>query len=433
MSLRHPNSPPRSVYCHSSYPEGPFDILPDEQPYWRRFHSAAEQTAGRFGYRRIDTPVFEDAELFVRGIGEVTDIVEKETYTFEDRGGDLLTLRPEGTAPVCRAFLEHGMHNLPQPVRLYYLCPVFRYERPQSGRYRQHHQLGIEAFGDGDASVDAEVIEVAWRLLEAVGLTNLSLGINSIGDSECRPSYVDALRQHYQGHADRICADCTRRLDRNPMRLLDCKQEGCQPVIDLAPKSADHLCAGCRRHWDSLREYLAAVGLSHEVDHRLVRGFDYYTRTVFEITPPIEGRQSTIAGGGRYDGLIEQLGGRPTPGVGFGMGIERVIAGLKESEARPPGREGVKVLVAHAGDGVRQRALTLASGMRRAGVSAVLASGSRGLRSQLRYASSIDATHAVIVGEDELERGVVTLRDMTRGEQREIDEQIDTLLRAVRA
>ena len=245
-------------------PRGTFDILPDEQPYWRRFHSAAEQTADRFGYRRIDTPVFEDAGLFVRGIGEVTDIVEKETYTFEDRGGDLLTLRPEGTAPVCRAFLEHGMHNLPQPVRLFYLCPVFRYERPQSGRYRQHHQFGIEAFGDGDASVDAEVIEVAWSLLETVGLTGLSLGINSIGDSECRPAYIDALRRHYREQPNRICADCTRRLDRNPLRLLDCKQEGCQQVIDMAPKGADHLCDACRCHWDSLRGYLTALGLSYE-------------------------------------------------------------------------------------------------------------------------------------------------------------------------
>ena len=424
---------PPEISLSFQLPRGTFDILPDEQPYWRRFHSAAEQTADRFGYRRIDTPVFEDAGLFVRGIGEVTDIVEKETYTFEDRGGDLLTLRPEGTAPVCRAFLEHGMHNLPQPVRLFYLCPVFRYERPQSGRYRQHHQFGIETFGDGDASVDAEVIEVAWSLLETVGLTGLNLGINSIGDSECRPGYIDALKRHYQGQTDRICEDCTRRLEQNPLRLLDCKQEACQQVIEPAPKGADHLCDRCRGHWYSLQEYLTALGLSYEVDHRLVRGFDYYTRTVFEITPPLEGRQSTIVGGGRYDGLIEQLGGRPTPGIGFGMGIERVIASLKESDASKPVKEGAKVLIAHAGAGVRQRALALASAMRRSGVSAILASGSRSLRSQLRYASSIEATHAIIVGEEELERGVVTLRDMARGEQREVDERADALVRAVRA
>lgn len=413
-------------------PRGTFDILPDDQRYWRHFHSAAEQTAERFGYRRIDTPVFEDAGLFVRGIGEVTDIVEKETYTFEDRGGDLLTLRPEGTAPVCRAFLEHGMHNLPQPVRLYYLCPVFRYERPQSGRYRQHHQFGIEAFGDGDASVDAEVIEVAWRLLEEVGLTGLSLGINTIGDSKCRPGYIDALKRHYRGQTDRICEDCSRRLEQNPLRLLDCKQDACQQVIEPAPKGADHLCDRCRAHWYSLQDYLTGLRLSYEVDHRLVRGFDYYTRTVFEITPPLEGRQSTIAGGGRYDGLIEQLGGRPTPGIGFGMGIERVIANLKENDAIKPVKEGVRVLVAHAGDGVRQRALVLAAAMRKSGVNAILASGSRSLRSQLRYASSIEATHAIIVGEEELKRGVVTLRDMARGEQREVDEQADAVARAVR-
>ena len=228
-------------------------------------------------------------------------------------GGDRVTLRPECTAPVCRAYLQHGMFNLPQPVRLYYLCPVFRYERPQSGRYRQHHQFGIEVFGSEDASTGAEVIEVAWRFLQAVGLEQLSLSINSIGDRLCRPAYVDLLIEYYRPHYDEICEDCKRRLETNPLRLLDCKVESCQPIIGSAPRSADNLCDECAAHWDSLKDYLDAVALPYQVDHTLVRGFDYYTRTVFEISPPEEGRTTTIAGGGRYDGLIEELGGRLEP------------------------------------------------------------------------------------------------------------------------
>ena len=401
-------------------PRGTADILPEEQRFWRFVQTRAQEIATRFGYERIDTPIFESAGLFVRGIGEVTDIVEKETYTFEDRGGDLVTLRPEGTAPVCRAYLEHGMHNLPQPVRVYYLCPVFRYERPQSGRYRQHHQFGIEAFGDEDATIDAEVIELGWRYLESIGLKELSLGINSIGDPRCRPQYIQKLQEYYRPHVDRLCPDCKRRLEQNPLRLLDCKQDSCQSIIAGAPHSADYLCDQCRQHWADLLRYLAELGLPYEIDHRLVRGFDYYTRTVFEITPPVEGSQSTLLGGGRYDGLIEELGGRPTPGIGFGMGIERVIANLKRQELPLPDDLGTKVLVAHVGDAARQEAVRLSSKLRQAGVAAVLGPVGRGLRSQLRYASAVSATHAIIIGDDELQRGTVILRDLARGEQEEI-------------
>ena len=266
-------------------PKGTFDILPEEQPYRRFFESRAEEIAASFGYGRIDTPMFEDARLFIRGVGEVTDVIEKETYTFEDRGGDLITLRPEGTAPVCRAYLEHGMHNLPQPVRLYYLITNFRYERPQAGRYRQHHQLGIEVFGDEDPAIDAEVIEVGWRVLDAVGIGGKTLALNSIGDPECRPGYVEKLQAHYRPQADEVCHDCRRRMDQNPLRLLDCKQDSCQSVIAGAPHSTDYLCAACLEHWEALLQYLRDLGLPFRTDHRLVRGFDYYTRTVFEIVP----------------------------------------------------------------------------------------------------------------------------------------------------
>lgn len=401
-------------------PRGTVDLLPGEQKYWRFVQSKAREIASEFGFERIDTPVFEDARLFVRGVGEVTDIIEKETYTFEDRGGDLLTLRPEGTAPVCRSYLEHGMHNLPQPVRMYYLCPIFRYERPQSGRFRQHHQFGIEVFGEPDASVDSEVIEVAWRYLHGVGLSELQLFINTIGDGKCRPGYIKALKDYYAPHYNDICDDCRRRLETNPLRVLDCKQASCQPIIHGAPRSADHLCDECAEHWSNLKTYLEAVGLPYQIDHTLVRGFDYYTRTVFEIAPPVEGRMSTLVGGGRYDGLIEELGGKPTPGVGFGMGLERVIANLKREETPVPDYLDTKVLVAHVGDRAKLVAVKVSSDLRRSCVQAVLGPSGRSLRSQLRYASSVKATHAVIIGDDEIGKGVVVLRDLAEHTQVEI-------------
>ena len=351
-------------------PRGTADHLPEEQKYWRYIESKAVEIANRFGYGRIDTPAFEDSNLFIRSVGEGTDIVEKEMYTFEDRGGDSVTLRPEGTAPVCRAYLEHGMHNLPQPVRMYYFCPVFRYERPQAGRFRQHHQFGVEALGDSDPSVDAEVIEVAWELMGSLGLRDITLLVNSIGDDQCRPAYIERLREYYTGHHDRLCDDCRDRLGRNPLRLLDCKVETCHALGDEAPRSTDYLCDDCREHWEKLSTYLDAMDLPHTVDHRLVRGLDYYTRTVFEIQPLDVGGQSTICGGGRYDGLITELGGRPTPGIGFATGIERLTLNLKRDEVPVPDEPSPQYLVANVGDNARTAALKLAVRLRRAGVGA---------------------------------------------------------------
>ena len=400
-------------------PRGTVDILPEEQKYWNFVRSKAEEVASRFGYQRIDTPMFEDARLFERGVGSTTDIVEKETYTFEDRGGDTLTLRAEGTAPVCRAYLQHGMQNSPQPIRVYYICPVFRYERPQSGRYRQHTQFGIEVIGEADASVDAEVIEVGWRFLESVGLTDLSLSINSIGDRECRPVYLGELRSYYSDRSGDVCEDCLRRLERNPLRLLDCKNEQCQPLIEDAPVSSDHLCSECQDHWDSLREYLTETELDYQVEHRLVRGLDYYSRTVFEIAPPEEGRMVTIVGGGRYDGLIEELGGRPTPGIGYGMGLERVIQNIQRQNVTLPDERERAAMVVYLGEAAKSAGIRIASGLRQAGIPASLAPP-RGMRSQLRYASNTGATHAVIIGDDELAKGVATLRDLDNRSQSEV-------------
>ena len=410
-------------------PRGTTDLLPDDQPYWRFVEGVATRAAETFGYDRIDTPTFEDAGLFVRGVGETTDIVEKETYTFEDRGGDLLSLRPEGTAPVCRAYLEHGMHNRSQPVRLHYICPMYRYDRPQAGRYRELHQFGAEAIGDGDPAVDAEIIELGWSLLKDAGLTDLTLLLNSIGDPACRPGYIDALRAYFESQDGLVHDDCRRRLQSNPLRLLDCKEKPCQPAIASAPRSVDYLCDDCAGHWSALLGWLDRLDIPYRLDSRLARGLDYYTRTVFEIVPEGGGSQGTILGGGRYDGLIEQLGGSPTPGIGFAAGIERIILNLAAQAVPTPGASGTKVLLAHVGAEAKEAAFALGSEMRSCGLSAVLAPSGRSLKAQMRYASSIRATHAVIIGERELESGRLALRDLARSEQRELGR--DELLQAL--
>ena len=398
-------------------PRGTSDLLPDQQKYWRYIESKAMELAGEYGFGRIDTPVFEDSDLFIRSVGEGTDIVEKEMYTFDDRGGDSVTLRPEGTAPVCRAYLEHGMHNLPQPVRMYYFCPVFRYERPQAGRFREHHQFGLEVLGDPDPSVDAEVIEFASRFMGALGLSDINILVNSIGDPECRPAYIERLRDYYSGLKGQLCTDCLTRLERNPLRLLDCKVATCHALGDEAPRSADHLCQPCQDHWDRLEEYLAAMEITYQVDHRLVRGLDYYTRTVFEVQPRDVGGQSTILGGGRYDGLIEELGGRATPGIGFATGMERLTLNLQRGEIEVPEAPSPIYLVANVGAGTRPAALKLAADLRRAGVGAVLSSGSRALRGQMRQANALNIPYALILGDDEIERGEVVVRDMRASTQ----------------
>ena len=393
-------------------PRGTADHLPQEQKYWRYIESKATDVAARFGFGRIDTPTFEDSNLFIRSVGEGTDIVEKEMYTFDDRGGDSITLRPEGTAPVCRAYLEHGMHNLPQPVRMYYFCPVFRYERPQAGRFRQHHQFGVEVLGDADPSVDVEVIEVAWELMIGLGLNEINLLINNVGDAQCRPAYVAKLKEYYSRPQASLCPDCKARLERNPLRLLDCKVETCHAIGNDAPRSAENLCEECSDHWTKLLSYLDIMQLPYQIDHRLVRGLDYYTRTVFEVQPVDGGGQSTICGGGRYDGLITELGGRETPGIGFATGLERLTLNLKRSEVQVPDIPSPKYLVANVGDSARNAALELSVNLRRAGVGAILSSGSRGLRGQMRQANALEIPYALILGDDELEKGEVVVRDM---------------------
>ncbi len=402
-------------------PRGTRDVLPDAQGHKRFVELAASRAAAAFGYERIDTPTFEDAGLFVRGVGETTDIVEKETYTFKDRGGDLLSLRPEGTAPVCRSYLQHGMRNRAQPVRLHYICPMFRYDRPQAGRYRELSQFGVEIIGDADPAVDAEVIELGWGLLRDLGLSGMALLLNSIGDPACRPRYVAALREYYEARADAIAHDeCRRRLKSNPLRLLDCKEASCRALIQSAPSSIEHLCAECSAHWNELLACLDQLRIPYRLDSRLVRGLDYYTRTVFEITPPGAGSQGTILAGGRYDGLIEQIGGSPTPGIGFAAGVERIILNLQEQKIPAPADAGTKVLLAHLGPDAKKFALVLGSDLRSRGVPAILAPAGRSLKAQLRYASSVSATHAVIIGEREIESGTLVLRDLAHSRQQNL-------------
>ena len=396
---------------------GTTDILPEEQPYWRYVEKAIADITQFYGYKRIDTPIFEDTSLFQRSAGEYTDIVQKEMYTFDDRGGNSLTLKPEGTPAVCRAYIQHGMHNLPQPVRLYYVSPIFRYDRPQAGRYRQHYQFGCEAIGDGDPTIDAEIIDIAWRFNKLLGLAKISLQLNNIGCPKCRPAYLKVLKNYYKRYSAKLCADCKIRLGKNPLRLLDCKQVSCRNIAQNAPRSTNSLCAACSAHFKQLQQYLKLLKIPFSINPRLVRGLDYYTRTVFEIQPEEEEGQSTIGGGGRFDGLIEELGGKPTPAAGFAAGIERIILNLKKQGINIPAPPALQVFIACLGEKARDEAIKLAASLRKAGISVISATGGRSLKAQLRQANTLGARYAAIIGEEEISAGAVTLRDMQDARQ----------------
>ena len=402
-------------------PTGTLDVLPKEQPYWYHVRARARHLAELAGFERIDVPIFEATELFARGVGEGTDIVDKEMYSFADKGGHEITLRPEFTAGVVRAYLENGMHVLPQPVKLYTFGPIFRYERPQAGRYRQHTQLNVEILGEQDPAADLEVMLLAWDVYASLGFRDLAFQLNSTGCPQCKPRYVAVLKAYYAEHRGVICEDCHRRLERSPLRVLDCKADQCQPVIAGAPRILDHLCEGCAEHFAALREYLELLDRRYTINHRLVRGLDYYTKTVFEVWAAGIGAQSAVCGGGRYDGLAELLGGPPTPGVGFGSGLERIILVMKQLGVEVPPLPTPPVFLAHLGPQAKREALRLANALRQEGVGAWLSFGGRGLRSQLREAGKRGVHYAVILGEDELATGVATVRDMQAGEQMKVE------------
>ena len=402
---------------------GVHDILPAESGKWRRLEHTARAVFEAYGYEEIRLPIFERTELFARGIGEATDIVQKEMYTFEDRSGESLTLRPEATAGLLRAYIEHGLHVLPKPIRLYTIGPMFRHERPQAGRFRQFHQLDVEALGEMHPAVDAEVIAMLVELFRRLDLgARVELQVNSIGDEnpECRPRYRARLVEYLRRHRDALCEECRDRTERNPLRVLDCKKPGCRPVIEGAPSLADFLCADCAEHFARTRRYLDAMGLRYVVNPRLVRGLDYYVRTTFELTTTELGAQNAVAGGGRYDGLIALLGGPPDPAIGFAVGMERVVQLLGDDADAPITQRRARVALIPLGEPALTRLLPIATTLRAGGVSVDVAHGDRKLRNELERANKVGVEYAVIVGDTELTRGEAIVREMKSGVQRTV-------------
>lgn len=401
----------------TSRPRGTTDLLPGEVEKWQFLEGEFRSLCHDFGFGEVRTPVFEHTELFQRAVGESTDIVRKEMYTFEDRGGRSVTLRPEGTAPTVRAYLQNKLYAEPQPTKLYYVCPIFRYERPQSGRLRQHHQFGVEMFGAASSEADVEVIMVAWEFFRRLGLGGLVVHLNSIGCVVCRPSYREALRDFFRAKMNDLCADCRQRYELNPLRILDCKVKSCQLHIKEAPHISDYLCDDCQRHFEDVKSLLLRRKVDFVLDGRLVRGLDYYTRTVFEIRHSRLGAQNSICSGGRYDGLVEECGGDPAPGVGFGMGVERLIEALELEGAALPARRSISVYIAisEAGDWeMKNRGLDLLYDLREKRISADMDYLGRSLKSQMKYANKAGARYVVILGREELAAGEVVLRDMAR-------------------
>jgi histidyl-tRNA synthetase len=410
--------------------KGTHDILPDEVAAWHRIEAAAHRLCRRYGYREIRTPVFEETDLFARGIGGETDIVSKEMYTFDDRDGSSLTLRPEATAGIVRAVIEHNLMNTDPALKVYALGPMFRRERPQKGRYRQFHQVDVEAFGMARPSIDVEVIELGLAYLAECGLTGTELILNSVGDANCRPAYVETLRQALAPVASSMCGDCQRRAVTNPLRVLDCKVPADQPVIESLPRIADHLCPECRDHFAEVRRQLDLLGIRYTPSHRLVRGLDYYTRTTFEVVSGSLGAQNTVLGGGRYDGLVRDLGGPDLTGIGWALGMERLVLLLPPSSSDRRCDVFVMPLSADALDA----GLVLQRDLRAAGVAVLMDQEGKGLRSQMKRADKLAARFVALRGDDERARRVWTVRDMGASAQEDVpeDKVKDRLLEKLR-
>jgi histidyl-tRNA synthetase len=395
------------------------DIVPGEQKYWRHIYRKAEELTAAYGFERLDTPILEETSLFVRSAGKQSDVVEKEMFSFIDKGNENVTLRPEGTAPLVRAYVNHGMVNLPQPVKLYYWGPMFRYERPQQGRFRQHYQFGVEVFGDASPVQDCEVILLAYLFYKELGIKT-AIHINSLGCALCRQGYLTELTAYYRSKRSQLCEDCKRRLAKNPLRLLDCKEAGCQPIKETAPHIVDFLDEDCKNHLMRVLEYLDDLQVPYVLNPHLVRGFDYYNRTVFEIMladETVEGGAQALGGGGRYDSLVEQLGGRPTPACGFGIGVERVILQLKAQQIEPADDRRPDVFVAQLGDAARRKAFMLFEDLRASGVHASANFSKGALKGQLEIANRLGAKYTVILGQKEVIDGTILIRDMESGMQ----------------
>ena len=401
-------------------PRGTRDVLPADSYRWQYIENRMRAAAALAGYREARTPVFEHTELFLRGVGDTTDIVQKEMYTFEDKGKRSVTLKPEGTAGAVRCFLEHNLYAEPLPCKLYYLnAPIFRYENPQSGRLREHHQFGMECFGAKEATADAEMILTAYHLLQELGVGNLSVEINSIGCPNCRPVYHTRLKEFLSGRIDKLCDTCRERFDRNPLRVLDCKEKQCQELTKDAPSMLDLLCEECREHFEQLKTCLDSEGIPYRVNPRIVRGLDYYTKTVFELVTETPDGKLTVCGGGRYDNLVEQIGDQSIPAVGFGMGLERVLMLLDGEGIEIPKPAWFDVFVTYMGEN-RQHAFTLVQQLRRAGIKADMDHCGRSLKAQFKYANKTGAPLTAVIGDEEAANGTVKIKRMADGEEKVI-------------
>ena len=401
-------------------PKGCEDVLPKDAYRWQFVENIFREEARAFGYKEIRTPVFEHTNLFERGVGSTTDVVQKEMYTFETKGHDSLTLRPEGTAGAARAVLEHGVFNDPLPIKAYYLVSCYRYERPQSGRQREFHQFGMECYGSSSPAADAEMITAAKSIFDRLQLRNIRLEINSIGCPTCRKEYHKALTEYFSQYRDDLCEDCTERLSRNPMRLLDCKVPHDKELSKNAPVGLDYLCDECKDHFEKVKAYLSANGVEYTVNPKIVRGLDYYTKTVFEFICDDIGAQSTVCGGGRYDGLMEELGGNPMPGLGFGMGIERLLLTLDAQGIEIPKPDSCDIFLASLGEEASKKSSALAMALRKAGLYAEFDVVGRGLRPQMKYADKIGAAFSIVLGDSEIAQNKANIKNMRTGEQTEI-------------
>ncbi len=397
-------------------PRGTQDVLPARSHGWQYLESSLLRTGELFGFQEIRTPTFEHTELFTRSVGDTTDVVQKEMYTFEDKGQRSITLRPEGTAGAVRAVMEHGLLGDALPLKVSYITSCFRYEKPQAGRLREFHQFGAEVFGPAGPAADAELIALADEALAAVGITGLSLEINSIGCPKCRPGYHQALKGYFQGNLEKLCPTCLERMEKNPLRILDCKNPDCQAVSKDAPMGLDHLCGECEEHFTGLKARLDTLDLGYTVNPRIVRGLDYYTKTVFEFVSDKIGAQGTVCGGGRYDGLIEQLGGAPTPALGFAMGLERLLLVMEALGAPIPQPESCDLYIAAMGEAAALRAFALTGRLRGEGFFAECDLMGRSLKAQMKYANKIGAKYSMVLGDNELAQGKAELKNMATGE-----------------
>lgn len=400
--------------------KGMKDVLPSQSYKWQYVEDTARSVAHSFGFKEIRTPVLEHTELFLRGVGDTTDIVNKEMYTFLDKGNRSVTLKPEGTAGVARSFVENGMANDGLPAKMYYFSPAFRYERPQAGRLREHHQFGVELYGSPSPEADAEVITLVDIFYKRLGLKQVKLQLNSIGCPECRKAYNAALKEYFKPHLSKLCADCNLRFEKNPMRMLDCKEEGCREYTLKAPKILDYLCDGCRTHFEGVKKLLTLSGVQFEINPSIVRGLDYYSRTVFEFVSSAAGAQGTVCGGGRYDTLLEQIGGKSVPAVGFGGGIERLLMVMEAEGVNIPENKKTRIYVAGMDGKTRDLAFKTVNELREKGISAECDLMERSLKAQFKYADKLGAEYVAVIGEDELASGEVNVKKMSDGTQNRV-------------